>query len=143
MTVSGGVGGLDIAFSISDAAIGANILVRGDVAETTNVLRVAEIVTAATQLPIGVTMASTSTDDTEIPVRVSGIAMLEVDGNAGAIDIGDSIVGNATGQGVKAAAPDENQYKAIGYALAPSAADGDVIPVLIDRHHISEGVADV
>lgn len=70
-----------------------------------------------------------------VDVAFSGIALLQVDGNAANIVAHDSIVAhNATGYGQKAAGGAAGLRKCVGTALAASTADDDVIPVLLSPH---------
>lgn len=70
-----------------------------------------------------------------IDIGYSGIVLLQVDGNAANIVVGDSIVAhNDTGYGQKAAGGAAGLRKCVGVALAASTADGDVIPVLLSPH---------
>ena len=141
MSVSSGQGVLDVAFKITDASILAAAIIKGDGTNTTNAERVGTVATAETDKVIGVTLEPTTAANQVIPVRLAGIARLKVDGNAAAIDIGDSICAGAAGVGHKSTTADAAEQWAIGYALEPSAADGDIIDVLIDRHLIVKGTA--
>lgn len=70
-----------------------------------------------------------------VDVAFSGIALLQVDGNAANIVAHDSIVAhNDTGYGQKAAGGAAGLRKCIGVALSASTADGDVIPVQLCPH---------
>lgn len=140
MSVSNGNPVLDIAAKISDASISKSRIVCGDTTDTTNSDLVMKAATSGADKPLGVTTELTSASDQTAAVRVEGIAEIEVDGTS-AIDIGDSIIASTGGKGVIAAAASATAQWSIGYALAPAAADGIVIPVLIDRHLIVKGSA--
>ena len=116
-------------------------MVKGDTTNTTNIEAVVDIAANANAVQIGVLQEAVTEANQIRTVRVAGIAIIDVDGSGTAIDIGDSIIPKAGGQGIKAAAEGATAQFAIGYALAPSAADGDEIPVLIDRHRITKGTA--
>jgi hypothetical protein len=141
MSVSNGNGLIDRAMKVSDASIARYKLVKGDTVNTTNSEKVVTVATAETDKPIGITQEATTAANGIVPVRLAGIGKLQVDGNAAAIDIGDSICAGAAGVGHKATAPDADQQWAIGYALEPSAADGDIIEVMIAPHLIVKGTA--
>ena len=141
MSVSSGINILNIPFKITDAAIAAYALVMGDTTYTTNSERVGTVATGETDKPLGVTLEATTAANQTIPVQVAGVARLKCDGNAAAIDIGDSICAGASGVGHKSTTPDATAQWAIGFALEPSAADGDIIDVLIAPHLIVKGTA--
>jgi hypothetical protein len=124
---------------ISDASSSAYRLVNGDTTDTTNTLISCAVATDATAPIIGVTTRATTAADEHTVIVTDGIAMVDVDGNSNAIDIGDFIIPTTGGQGIIAAAAGATAQYAIGIALAPSAADGDVIPVLISRTRIVKG----
>ena len=142
MSVSSGVpiAGGDITVKISDASISKFRIVYGDTTDTTNTDLVCLAATAETTKPLGVTLEATTAADADCAIRTNGIALVEVNGTS-AIDIGDSICSTAAGVGVIASTADAAEQWAIGIALAPSAASGDIIPVLIDRHLIVKGTA--
>lgn len=143
MSVSSGVpiAGGDITVKISDASIVKGTIVQGDTTDTTNTDLVCKAATAETTKPLGVTLEATTAADADCAIRVYGVALVKVNGSTSAIDIGDSICATTAGVGVISTTPDAAQQWAIGYALAPSAASGDYIPVLIDRHLIVKGTA--
>jgi hypothetical protein len=74
-------------------------------------------------------------------IRVFGTSLVEVDGSGTAIDINTSICATTAGVGISSSTPDAAQQWALGFALAPSAASGDTIPVLINRHLVVKGAA--
>lgn len=85
---------------------------------------------------IGVTAAAAAQNE-PVDVVLSGIALVQVDGNAANIAVGDSIVAHtATGYGRKAAGGAAGNRAAIGVAMAASTADDDVIPVLLSPHTV-------
>jgi len=139
--ISNGQDILTSTFLISDASIAAYRLVTGDATDTTNTLAVAKAAGADTELCLGITQALTASADQPCPVRVAGISLLYVDGNAGAIDINTKIVAAANGVGVAATAADATAQEVVGIALAPSTAVGDIIPVLISRMTLVKGTA--
>ena len=130
MSVSSGHPVLDIAMKISDASIARYRIVQGDTSNTTNTDMVAKAATGETTRPIGVTIEATTVADQTAGVRVAGVALVEVNGTS-AIDIGDMICATSAGIGVIATAADATAQYPVGIALAPSAASGDVIPVLL------------
>ena len=140
MSVSSGNQSGDITVKISDASISAYRIVYGDTTDTTNTDMVMLAATGETTKPLGVTLEATTAADQNCAVRVSGIAKIEVNGTS-AIDIGDSICASTAGVGVISSTADNVAQWAIGFALAPSAASGDVIEVLIDRHMIVKGAS--
>lgn len=133
--------GLQKAYLVSDSSIAVARIVTGDTTDTTNSSVVVKLATASTDFPLGITATSTSASDKPATIILSDIAELEVDGNAGAIDINDRLVSNGSGLGVKAATASATAQQVIGYALAPSTASGDVIPILIDRFTFVKGTA--
>lgn len=79
----------------------------------------------------GVTAAAADSGK-PVDVVVEGIALLQVDGNAANISVGDRLcVHNDTGYGQKVAGGAAGNRKTFATALAASTADGDVIPVLL------------
>lgn len=136
-----GLSGIDASFRCSDASCAEYLLLIGDTSDTTNAVQVVKKAAASTAAVIGVSTGKTTAADQNIGVRIAGIAKVKVDGNSGAIDIGDSIVPDSSARGVKAAAASATAQEAIGYALEPSAAANDVIDVLIDRHQITKGAS--
>jgi len=130
---------LEKTYKVSGAAIAANKIVYGDTTNTTNNEVVVLSATASTQRPIGVTAESTSAADKPARIVISGIAKVNVDGSGTAIDIGDQIIATTAGQGIKAAAVGATAQEVLGIALAPSAAAGDLIDVLIDRQSLVKG----
>jgi hypothetical protein len=141
MSVSSGNGLLDKAMKVSDASIARYKLVKGDQTNTTNAEPVVTVAGAETERLIGITQEATTAANQFAAIRLAGISKLQVDGNAAAIDIGDSICAGTAGVGHKSTTADAAEQWAIGYALEPSTADGDVITVLIDRHLIVKGTA--
>ena len=123
---------------ISDASIAVARIVTGDTTDTTNTSLVMKAATGATTKPLGITFTKTEAVDKEASICYAGITELEVNGTS-AIDINDSIIATAAGVGVIAGTPAATQQWAIGYALEPSAASGDVISVLVSPHLIVEG----
>jgi hypothetical protein len=132
---------LTIGARCSDASITAGRIVTGDTTDTTNQRMVVKAATGETTQPLGITETLTDAADQNVTVVMQGIAECVVNGNSVNIDINDSIVATTGGIGVKISTLDDTPQLAIGYALAPSAADGDTIPVLIDRHHLTKGTA--
>jgi len=106
---------------------------------TTNTDRVAKAATAATQVPIGVTLEPTAAADEQAAVRTGGIALVDVDGSGTAIDIGTPIMATTGGQGIAAATGGSTAQWVIGTALEPSAADGDEIAVLLHTAYYPVG----
>ncbi len=83
----------------------------------------------------GVTRHATTTAGDPVDVIYSGIALVQVDGNAANISIGDRITAhNSSGYGQKAAGGAAASRPCIGIALAASSTDNDVIPVLLSQH---------
>lgn len=83
----------------------------------------------------GITRHAATTAGDMVDIVYSGIALLQVDGNAANISIGDRITAHdSTGYGQKSAGGAAASRPCIGIALAASTADGDVIPVLISQH---------
>lgn len=141
MSLSTGRSVLDVTGKISDASISAARIVQGDTTNTTNTDAVFAAATAETTKPLGVTLEPTTAANQDCLIRMLGIAEVEVDGSGTAIDIGTSICATTGGVGVSSSTPDAAQQWAIGYALAPSAASGDIINVLISPHLIVKGTA--
>lgn len=141
MSISSGNPVLDVTANVSDSSISRYRIVQGDGTNTTTSLMVVKAATAETTKPLGITVEATTAANSQCGVRVYGVALLEVDGSGTALDIGDSVCATTGGVGVISTTPDAAQQWAIGYALAPSAASGDIIPVLIDRHLIVKGTA--
>lgn len=142
MSASNGVSiGLDVTAKISDASIAKFKIVIGDTTDTTNADMVMTVGTAETDKPLGITQEATTAADADCLVRMGGISKCVVDGNANAIDIGTSICAGAAGVGHASTTPDAAQQWAVGYALEPSAADGDIIKVLVSPHLIVKGTA--
>ena len=142
MSVSTGLCGVDMTFISTAGTLAEAVLVTGDTSNTTNALKAVVVATGDTVVPIGVSNESSDAANQQVSIRISGVVLLTVDGNAGAIDINDSIVSNGAGSGVKATAEDQSAQWAIGFALEPSTAAGEQILVLIDRHRITEGQDD-
>ena len=83
---------------------------------------------------LGVTMASAASG-APVDIVMQGIALVQVDGAASNIVVGDSICAhNGTGYGSKALGGAAASRFCIGVALAASTADDDVIPVQISPH---------
>lgn len=83
---------------------------------------------------VGVTLASADSG-APVDIAMGGIVLLQVDGNAANIVVGDSIVAHdGLGYGQKAAGGAAGLRACVGVALAASTADGDVIPVLLSPH---------
>jgi hypothetical protein len=144
MSFSNGWTGADITALCTDATgITTAKLVYQDTTNSTHAQLAVLAATGETTKPLGITVSGTSSAADNLPcvVRINGIALLTVDGSGTAIDNGDSICATTAGVGVIATTPDAAQQWAIGYAMAPSAASGDIIPVLIDRHLIVKGTA--
>lgn len=118
---------------ISDASIARYRIVQGDTTNTTNAKEVGKAATAETQVPLGVTVYSTAAANRSVAVQREGVALVEVDGNTAAIDIGTPIVAMAGGKGRAAKTGGSGAQWVLGFALAPSEADGDIIPVQIAR----------
>jgi len=86
---------------------------------------------------VGITRHATATAGDPVDIIYSGIALLQVDGAAANITLGDSIVAHdAAGYGQKAAGGAAANRFAIGIALAASTTDGDVIPIWISPHQV-------
>lgn len=85
----------------------------------------------------GVTRHAITTAGDMCDIIYGGIALVQVDGNAANIAIGDSITAHdATGYGQKAAGGAAATRPCIGVALAASTADGDIIPVRLSQHGV-------
>lgn len=120
-----------IAVKISDASIAVGKILQGDTTNTTNSSIVCKAATANTQVPIGVTTTATDAANEIATMQYSGTVKINVDGSGTAIDIGTLIVATTAGQGVAAPTADATSRYIVGKALAPSAADGDLIPVML------------
>lgn len=131
---------LPIGGKISDASISKYRIVTGDTTNTTIAVPVFKAAADSTVPALGVTYEATTAANQTCGIVVMGIAYVEVDGTT-PIDINDSIIATTGGKGVKAGAASATTQFAVGHALAPSAADGDIIPVLIDRHLIAKGAS--
>ena len=127
MSVSTGNPGPDVSMRMSDASISAFRIVQGDTTDTTNARAVVKSATANTEVPLGVTLAPTTAADENVPIRLNGIAQVEMNGDT--VDIGSPIVATTAGKGAVAPTADATARWIVGFAMAPSAADGDVIPV--------------
>lgn len=66
-------------------------------------------------------------------IRIEGTSALKVDGNAGAIAVGDPLTADTAGLGVKAITT--NFYGAV--AMEASTAAGDIIEVLVQRGYVT------
>jgi hypothetical protein len=127
-----------IAAKVTGAAIAVGKIVQGDTTNTTNSSIQVLAATASTQKPLGVTTTATTAAGEIATIQYAGICKVNVDGSGTAIDIGTQIVATTAGQGIAAPTADATERWVLGYALAPSAADGDLIPVMIDRSHFGE-----
>lgn len=105
------------------AAIAKNTIVKFDSADDQVV-----IAAANTDLPIGIAMEAAAASGDRIDVQVAGIGEVDM---AGVVARGDYVVADSNGEGVAGAAATAKQ-QAIGIAMQ-TAADGDIIPVLIAR----------
>ena len=141
MSMSEGLGNVGITCEVSDASAAEHLIVVGNTSNTTINKKVVAKATGSTVVPLGVTCEATTAANQNATIQVAGVAMVTVDGSGTAIDINDSIIPDSSARGVKAAAAGATEQIALGYALAPSSAAGDVIPVLIDRHHLEIGAS--
>ncbi len=82
----------------------------------------------AGELLLGITLGATNAAEEDVAVAMGGIALLTVDGNAGAIAIGDRLIADNSGRGVKSTT-DTAEVGAIADAASTTA--GDVIPVYV------------
>ena len=113
---------------ISDASATINLLLTVDRDNTTAKALVLKKAGAGARV-VAVLKAATSAANTVAPVVFIGhIALVEVDGNAGAITENDLLMANANAQGVVVA---NDKDLAFGTALQPSAAAGDQIWVML------------
>jgi hypothetical protein len=135
----------DPAFTISDSTLAKYRIVTADTSATPNApdqsLPTLKGADANTDHPIGVTLEEVTATAKVVPVRCWGITKLEVNGGAGAIDIGTKIVAGTGGKGVAAAAAGAADQEVLGTALGASSADGDVISVLLRPHTLVKGTA--
>lgn len=97
--------------------------------------------TANTEKPFGVIAEPTTSTNGDVTVIVSGIAEVEVLATSSNIAVGDYIVASTAGKGAKAPTADATARYVLGTALEASTADGDIIPVLIDRTLYVKGTA--
>jgi hypothetical protein len=143
MSVSSGNWGPDItAICTDNSGITKGRIVQQDTTNSTNTSLQVLAATGETTKPMGITVEdSVAADNSPVAIRIYGIAMCEVNGSGTAIENGDSICATSAGVGVVSTTPDATAQWAIGYALDPSAASGDFIRVLIDRHLIVKGTA--
>jgi hypothetical protein len=132
---------LQIGAVVSDSSISKFRIVQGDTTNTTNTTMVVAAATGETTLPVGVTYEATAAANRRCGITMGGIANVEVNGSGTAIDIGTRIVATSGGVGVANSTPDATDQYAIGIALAPSSASGDIIPVLIAPHLIVKGAS--
>jgi hypothetical protein len=139
MSVSNGNISADIGVRISDSSISKYRIVTGDTTDTTVALCVMKANTGETTQSLGVTQTATTAADENATVRVYGISLVEMGSDT--VDINSSVTAEAGGKGAVSTTPDAAQQWAIGFALAPSAADGNIIPVLISPHLIVKGTA--
>lgn len=141
MSVSNGTTSPDVAFTITDATASefrAVVVGTGSTATT----RKATIATASTSPLLGVLQAPTTAANTSETVRLRGISKLEVNGNSINITAGDKLVATTGGVGIPASEASDTEQWLIGIALAPSEADGDIIPVLLSTETLYvEGAA--
>lgn len=125
----------------SDSSIAVGRLLQIDTTNTSNTELVVKAATADTQWIVGVTTDLTAAANRDVSFQIYGVCRVDVDGSGTAISEGDKIVATTAGQGVKFTAVDATSQNIVGVALAPSAADGDLIPVLIDRMDLVKGSA--
>lgn len=78
---------------------------------------------------LGVTLGVTNSAGESILIARGGRVLLTVDGSAGEISIGDRLIADASGRGVKSTT-DKAEYGASADAGSTSA--GDVIPVYVE-----------
>lgn len=78
---------------------------------------------------LGITLGNTNSAGEDISFARGGRVFLSVDGNAGAISIGDRLISNASGQGVKSTT-DTAEYGAVADGASTGATD--VIPVYVE-----------
>ena len=122
---------------ISGSSIGVSRIVQTDATDSDNVLSVLKAATADTSIPIGVTVTSTSSADESATIQIQGVVLIEMNGST--VLTGSQIVAATGGKGAVSTTEDDvNQYVA-GIALAPSTADGDMIPVFLNLYAINEG----
>jgi len=132
MSVSEGISCLDKTFRITDTTIAVGRIVKGDTVNSTNADACALAATADSDIALGVTLDATTADDTPIPIRMNGIALVECNGNSVNIAIGDRIVPTTAGVGIKATAADGTEAWAVGIALEPCTVDGALIEVWVN-----------
>ena len=127
---------LSRALTISNDSIVAGVIVTGDT-DTTNLSGIiAKLSIASTEVPLCVTLSSTSAADTDITVMTHGVALLTVDGSGTAIAINTRIVAGAGGIGFAAAAASATVQHVLGTAEEPSVAAGDQILVKLESFEI-------
>ena len=129
MSASEGKATRQAGFKCSTDSIGAYLFVMLDTSGSSASETVVKQATAGAQA-LGVTYESTAAANRNVGVNLEGVCYLKVDGDTAAISAGDRLKSDANGKGVPVAA-DFDEFGAI--ALCDSAADDDVIPVLIQK----------
>jgi hypothetical protein len=79
---------------------------------------------------VGITYETTAAANRTVGVNLEGVCHLKVDGATANIAASDRLKSDANGKGVPVSA-DFDEYGAV--ALCASTADGDIIPVLIQK----------
>ena len=130
-----------VSYKCSDAAILPGVIVQIDTSNTDNQETVCKAATASTQKVFGVATTATTAANQEVTIQIGGICKVNCDGSGTSISEGDYIIATTAGQGIIIDTEDATNQYTIGLALQPCTADGDFIPVLIERNAINKGTA--
>ncbi len=115
-----------IACEATAAAIAEHLFVTAD--STSDATKISVALSGAGEKIFGVSLQTTTVAADNIAVAIDGVVFLTVDGNAGAISIGDRLKSDANGLGVKTTT-DTNEIGAV--ALQASTTDGEKIKVAV------------
>lgn len=127
-----GIGYHDVEFVAGEAMGAYRLVINTGATTASSDNETAEYPAAQYDWSVGITQHACSSGDL-VRVRVFGTSLLQVDGGAANIAIGDGLTNHdATGYGQKAAGAASRPV--IAQALKASTADGDIIPVLICRY---------
>jgi hypothetical protein len=130
-----------VSYKCSDSAILPGKIVAVDTTNTDNQETVVAAATGSTEKVIGVATTETTAANQEVTIQIGGICKVNCKGDGTSISEGDYIIATTAGQGIVIDTEDATNQYTIGVALQPCAADGDMIPVLIERNAINKGTA--
>lgn len=135
------VDGNFVSYKCSDSAILPGKILQIDTSNTDNQETVVKAATASTQKIIGVSTTETTAANQEVTVQYNGICRVNCKGDGTGIGEGDYIIATTAGQGIKIDTEDAANQYTIGIAMQPCVADGDFIPVMINKLAINKGTA--